>query len=131
MAQVRRDDAGRYRDPRGRFAKSYSRQFEEIDVGGVSSGRVEGITDWEMVSSSRVRAVRYDYEEQKLCVKFIKLGLNLGLAYVYHDVPAVVYMQFVTSDSKGRYINSVLNQFSYAPATDEELLQYFDGERYA
>lgn len=128
--EVWQDAQGRYRNKRGQFAKSYSKQFAEIEVGAVSPGRVEGITPWEYVSSSRVSAVRYDYDNEKLCVKFIKLGMNLGLAYVYEQIPAVVYMQFVTSDSIGRYINSVLNNFPYHPATEEELELYFDGNRY-
>lgn len=128
--EVWQDAQGRYRNKRGQFAKSYSRQFAEIEVGAVSSGRVEGITEWEYVASSRIAAVRYDYEEMKLCVKFIKLGMNLGLAYVYEQVPAVIYMQFVQSDSLGRYVNSVLNNFPYHPATEDELELYFDGNRY-
>jgi hypothetical protein len=115
---------------RGQFAKKYSRQFAEIETGAVSSGRVEGITEWEYVSSSRIAAVRYDYEEMKLCVKFIKLGMNLGLAYVYEQIPPPIYMQFVQSDSLGKYVNSVLNNFPYHPATDDELDMYFDGNRY-
>ena len=128
--EVWQDAQGRYRNRRGQFAKKYSRQFAEIETGAVSSGRVEGITEWEYVSSSRIAAVRYDYEEMKLCVKFIKLGMNLGLAYVYEEVPAVIYMQFITSDSLGRYVNSVLNNFPYHPATEDELELYFDGNRY-
>jgi len=124
--KAKTDSEGR----RGQYAKPYSKQFAEIEVGAVSSGRVEGITPWEYVSSSRIAAVRYDYDNEKLCVKFIKLGMNLGLAYVYEQVPAVVYMQFVTSDSLGRYVNSVLNNYYYHPATEEELELYFDGNRY-
>jgi hypothetical protein len=103
---------------------------EKGQFSGGWSGRVEGITEWEYVSSSRIAAVRYDYEEMKLCVKFIKLGMNLGLAYVYEQVPAVIYMQFVQSDSLGKYVNSVLNNFPYHPATEDELELYFDGNRY-
>ena len=128
--EVWQDAQGRYRNRRGQFAKKYSRQFAEIETGAVSSGRVEGITEWEYVSSSRIAAVRYDYDESKLCVKFIKLGMNLGLAYVYEEVPAVIYMQFVQSDSLGKYVNSVLNNFPYHPATEDELELYFDGNRY-
>ena len=128
--EVWQDAQGRYRNRRGQFAKKYSRQFAEIETGAVSSGRVEGITEWEYVSSSRIAAVRYDYDESKLCVKFIKLGMNLGLAYVYEQVPAVIYMQFVQSDSLGKYVNSVLNNFPYHPATEDELELYFDGNRY-
>lgn len=133
--EVYRDEQGRYRQVgTGRFAKSYSRQFEEIDVGGVGGGdyggRVGGITEPEYPSSSRVQYVRYDYDESKLAVKFFKLGRNLGLCYVYEDVPPPVYQQFVTSGSLGRYINSTLNQFSYHPADDDELQKYFYGDRY-
>lgn len=132
--EVYRDEQGRYRNKKGQFAKSYSRQFEEIDVGGVGGGdyggRVGGITEPEYPSSSRVQYLRYDYDEAKLAVKFFKLGRNLGLCYVYEDVPPPVYQQFVTSGSLGRYINSTLNQFAYHPADDDELQKYFYGDRY-
>ena len=129
--EVWQDAQGRYRNARGQFAKSYSRQFAEIDVGAVSSGRVEGVTEPEYPSSSRVQYVRYDYDEEKLAVKFFKLGNNLGLCYVYEGVPAVIYMQFITESSLGRYINSTLNTFAYHPADEDELQKYFYGDRYS
>lgn len=137
--KIYRDEQGRYRKAetdeygrRGQFAKSYSRQFEDIDVGSVSDGRApSGVTDPEYPSSSRVQYVRYDYDEQKLAVKFFKLGRNLGLCYVYDNVPSVIYTQFVISGSLGKYINSTLNQFSYHPADDNELQKYFFGDRYS
>lgn len=131
--EVYKDAQGRFREVgSGKFAKSYSRQFADINVGAVSSGRVEGITDPEYTSqSSRVQYVRYDYDNSKLLVKFYKLGRNLGLCYVYDDVPPPVYQQFVTSSSLGQYINSTLNQFAYHPADDDELQKYFYGDRYS
>jgi hypothetical protein len=129
--KVYRDEQGNLRNALGQYAKSYSRQFEEIEVGSPSSGRVEGITEPEFPNSTRVQYVRYDYDRSKLAVKFFKLGRNLGLCYVYDDVPPPVYMQFVTSDSLGKYINSVLNSFSYHPADDQELELYFYSDRYS
>ena len=129
--KVYRDEQGRFREEgTGRFAKSYSRQFEEIDVGAVSSGRTQGVTEPEYPSSSRVQFVRYDYDEEKLAVKFFKLGRNLGLCYVYENVPPPVYQQFITSASLGQYINSTLDTFAYHPADDDELQKYFYGDRY-
>ena len=129
--EIYQDSAGRWRRiGTHQFAKPYSKQFEEIDVGAVSSGRVQGVTEPERPSSSRVQFVRYDYDEEKLAVKFFKLGRNLGLCYVYENVPPPVYSQFVTSASLGQYINSTLNTFAYHPADDDELQKYFYGDRY-
>lgn len=105
------------RDARGRFSGGWS-------------GRIGGITEPEYPSSTRVQYVRYDFDEEKLAVKFFKLGRNLGLCYIYENVPYPVYAQFITSGSLGQYINSTLNQFAYHPADDDELQKYFYGDRY-
>lgn len=138
--EIYQDARGRWRKAktdsegrRGQFAYKYSDQFDRIPggVGAVSSGRVEGVTEPEYTpQSSRVQYVRYDYDNSKLLVKFYKLGRNLGLCYVYDNVPPPVYQQFVQSSSLGQYINSTLNQFSYHPADEDELAKYFYGDRY-
>lgn len=125
---------GEERDVGGRYLRHLPEGedpnlFQDVLSLGKDFGKLP-VTDWEYVSSSRVKAVRYDPNERKLCVRFIKLGDRLGLAYVYDEVPQHVFEQFLVSGSLGRYINSVLNNFSYHPADEAELQKYFSGERY-
>ena len=136
--EIYQDAQGRWRKAktdsegrRGQYAKTYSRQFEDLPdgVGAISSGRVEGITEPTYHSSSRVQYVRYDYDNNKMAVKFFKLGRNLGLCYVYEVAP-VIYSQFLTAPSLGKYINAVLNSQPYHPADELELQMYFYGDRY-
>lgn len=119
----------------GRFIRETPAEGEQLDIfsdyASVKEERFQlPITDWYYVESSRVKAVKYDPNQRKLCVRFIKLGQRLGLAYVYDEVPQTIFEQFLVSPSLGQFVNQTLNQFSYHPADEEELQKYFDGERY-
>jgi hypothetical protein len=120
----------------GRFIRELPAEGEPLelfrDLASVRDERfLQPVTDWHYVESSRVKAARYDPNTKKLCVRFIKLGDRLGLAYVYDEVPQFMFEQFLSSSSLGRYINTDLNKFPYHPADEDELQKYFDGERYS
>lgn len=53
------------------------------------------------VVSSMIQAVGYDPKTRLLEVVF-----NSGRTYCYEGVPATVYKELMTADSKGRYIRS-------------------------
>lgn len=69
--------------------------------------------------SSRVRAMRYDYQNRAVQVLWAKRGDTSG--YVYLDVPYEIFRAFARSGSKGKYINSTLNSFDYRQMTPDEL----------
>lgn len=55
-------------------------------------------------------------------VRFIKYGTP----WKYSNVPQTVYEQFYASPSKGKFINSTLNQYPYGRVTGDEYSFYFD-----
>ena len=80
--------------------------------------------------SSRVEAFRYVAMEGApgaigfngtLFVRFIKHGTP----WKYLNVPEHVYQSFASAQSKGRYINSVLNNFPNSRALGDEESTYF------
>jgi hypothetical protein len=71
----------------------------------------------EFPKSTRVMAVRYDYQNRAVQVTW-KRG---GKPYIYLDVPYERFRSFVRASSQGKYINSSLNGFDYRPATPDEL----------
>lgn len=83
--------------------------FERTD--GLTPPDTNIVTEWAYPASSRVRAYRYDFANQTLQVRFHKYDD----AYEYYGVPTAVYASFDSSPSKGRFINSTLNSFTYAP----------------
>lgn len=50
------------------------------------------------VNSSAINSI--SYANGDLTIEF-----NSGRSYVYHDVPADVYLDFLNADSHGRYFN--------------------------
>lgn len=58
-----------------------------------------------------------------ICVRFHKNGKR-GPDWVYGPAPFDVYKAFANSSSKGKFINNVLNDYGYRPAS-EEFAQYF------
>ena len=61
------------------------------------------------VDSSNVEAIGYCAETQELYVQFIRSGL-----YVYFGVPEWVYLEFMSAESKGVYLNqSIKNLYQY------------------
>jgi hypothetical protein len=80
--------------------------------------------------SSRVEAFRYVALEGAsgavgfsgtLFVRFIKYGTP----WKYLNVPAHIYQSFASAQSKGRYINSVLNNFPNSRASGDEESTFF------
>ena len=80
--------------------------------------------------SSRVEAFRYSALEGgaevtgytgTLFVRFIKYGT----AYKYLNVPSHIFQSFASAQSKGRYINSVLNGYDKSRATPDEESTFF------
>ncbi|MDQ3936540.1 MAG: KTSC domain-containing protein [Actinomycetota bacterium] len=55
------------------------------------------------VVSEAVARIGYDEEAQEVYVEF-----NSGRTYAYMDVPAPVWQDFETADSKGGFVNRVL-----------------------
>jgi hypothetical protein len=45
---------------------------------------------------------------------------SAGARYKYMNVPENVFQAFANTQSKGRYINAVLNNFNYSPVTGGE-----------
>lgn len=80
--------------------------------------------------SSRVEAFRYVATggssgaigyNGTLFVRFIKYGTP----WKYMNVPEPVYQSFANAQSKGRYINAVLNGFPNSRATSDEESTFF------
>jgi hypothetical protein len=70
---------------------------------------------WEYYpTSSRVSAARYDRVNQLLEVQWVDGGIN----YLYSDVPPSVWRNMNRVASVGKFVNRVLNQYSYAPKVD-------------
>jgi hypothetical protein len=66
----------------------------------------------ESVSSSRVKQMGYDPENEQLFVRFVKPE-GQGTPWVYENVPESVFEQFQRSSSKGKFVNEVLNRYPY------------------
>ena len=58
--------------------------------------------EMQYVDSSNIEAIGYDAETQQLHVRFLKSGET----YVYYDVEAWVFDEFLQTDSKGIFLNS-------------------------
>ena len=55
------------------------------------------------INSSSIQAVAYDEASCELLVEFREFG-----KYVYLGVPPVVYQNFLSAPSKGRFLNEVI-----------------------
>lgn len=73
---------------------------------------------WIELSSTRCKAVRYDYATKDLQVSWI----NNKWHYVttYYGVGSEVYRRMVRSASPGKFVNNVLNGYGYDPSTVTE-----------
>jgi hypothetical protein len=65
--------------------------------------------------SSRVAEAGYDPEHQRLYVRFVKPTNEGGTPWTYEGVPSNVWRNFRRSQSAGKYVNRVLNQYNYHP----------------
>ena len=70
------------------------------------------------VGSTRVSRYRYDYINRALQVQWRN---NLNQGYIYLGVPYEEFRSFARLASKGRGVNSHLNNFEYRPMTDDEV----------
>jgi hypothetical protein len=62
------------------------------------------------VISSNIGSIGYDSETQTLEIEFLK-----GSLYQYFDVPQVIYEEFLNSDSKGKYLVTLIKgNYRYA-----------------
>lgn len=62
------------------------------------------------VSSSNITSIGYDQKTQTLEVEFLK-----GSVYQYFDVPQAVYEEFISAESKGKYLaHQIKGNYRYA-----------------
>lgn len=65
--------------------------------------------DRQFVQSSDIAEIGYDSNSMVLEILFIKGGL-----YQYFDVPEAVYLELMSCDSKGRFLNAnIKNNYRY------------------
>ena len=64
----------------------------------LSPGKEINIMNMIAVSSSSIAFIGYDAEHMTLRIQFREGGV-----YDYHGVPEMVYQQFISAPSKGRY----------------------------
>lgn len=74
---------------------------------------------WIEVNSSRVGAIRYDYQNR--AVQVLWMGKPDSKGYIYLDVPYERFRSFIRSSSKGKFINSAMNSYEYRLMTPDEL----------
>jgi|SRR5580765_2747136 len=91
----------------------------EEEFSGVEVGAQHDLGPWiETPSSSRVKAFRFDHLQRQLQVTWRN---GKGPGYVYYGVDYEAYRSFARVASKGRHVNSTLNNYVYAPMQGEEL----------
>jgi hypothetical protein len=92
---------------------------EEI-YSGVEAGGAHDLGPWiETPSSTRVSRFRYDHLQRQLQVQWTN---NKNHGYIYENVDYEGYRAFGRVASKGRHVNSTLNNYSYRPMMGEEEL---------
>jgi KTSC domain len=90
---------------------------EEI-FAGVEAGGAHDLGPWiETPSSSRVSRFRYDHLQRQLQVQWRN---NKNAGYLYENVDYEGYRSFARVVSKGRHINSTLNNYVYRPMGPSE-----------
>lgn len=74
---------------------------------------------WVMTpNSSRVGGFRYDFANRAVHVQW--KGKGTTRSYMYMEVPYETYRSMVRTASKGRFVNSTLNNFDYRLAEPDE-----------
>ncbi len=58
------------------------------------------VVSWQAVVSSNIEQIGYEDVTQELSVRF-----KGGSVYVYKDVPSSVFVDFLDSDSKGKFLS--------------------------
>jgi hypothetical protein len=69
-------------------------------------------SQWWVFDSSRVAEAAYDRKNDNLYVRFMRPQVG-SVEYVYEGVPANVWRNFRRSQSPGKFINRVLNDYDY------------------
>ena len=111
VAEARTRRAPRKSDPDPSFGD------DEVDTSGEEVRSDFG--PWaETPASSRVRSYRYDYMNQATQVTWRN---NKNPGYVYEGMEYEQFRAFARAASKGKYINSTLNGFSYRPCDATEI----------
>ncbi|MDD5005055.1 MAG: KTSC domain-containing protein [Candidatus Omnitrophica bacterium] len=65
--------------------------------------------DMKPVASSNIQAVGYDESTETMRVQF-----NNSSVYEYHNIPLIVYNDFMQASSLGAYLNrNIRNNYSY------------------
>ena len=90
--------------------------FGDSGPGGPDGVVVSDVAEFD---SSRCAASRYHFNDKKLFMTWT----NGKTPWIYHDVPVTVYSDFVSSGSKGKYVNAVLNLYGHN--------KLFNGEQYS
>jgi len=73
---------------------------------------VEQPSDWYLFDSSRVVEAAYDPSSSRLYVRFVKPA-PIGTPWTYEGVPPNVWRNFKRSQSPGKFVNRVLNDYNY------------------
>lgn len=93
-----------FADPR---AGMRGRNLRALSIGSVK----EELPNFLPFESSRVAQAGYSSKSHTLYVKFVD-----GTPWAYYGVEPNVWRNFRRSASPGRYINRVLNNYSYSPS---------------
>lgn len=92
---------------------------EEI-YSGVEAGGAHDLGPWiETPSSSRVSRFRFDHLQRALQVQW-RNGKNDGC--IYHNMDYEGYRSFARVASKGKHVNSTLNNYEFDYMTTEHML---------
>jgi hypothetical protein len=67
--------------------------------------------DWWTFDSTRINEATYDSASERLYVRFVKPH-GEGTPWTYENVPANVWRNLRRSQSPGRFVNRVLNNYS-------------------
>lgn len=93
----------------GRYVHDEAYNEEQHDMG-----------PWIEVVSTRVDALRYDYQNRAIQVLWANKGRERG--YIYIDVPYERFRAFIRSSSKGKFVNSAMtHNYEYRQMTPDEL----------
>jgi hypothetical protein len=69
-------------------------------------------SNWYVFDSSRIEEAAYDPDSSRLYVRFVKPH-GTGTPWTYEGVPPNIWANLKRSQSPGKFVNRVLNQFDY------------------
>lgn len=94
----------------------------DVDAGGVLGGPTAGAEEeqpqkvepeWERVTSSRFKAMKYDQEQEKLYIRW-----NNGTLGSYSNIDQDEYEKFRAADSLGSAIEVIKQKGRYSPESE-------------